>query len=54
MLLLAAYGVGRVVSGSLAGTPTAQKTPDGVVINENGSTAGSPSPTSSKAPQGKK
>jgi hypothetical protein len=54
VLLLAAYGVGRVVSGSLAGTPTAQKTPDGVVINENGSTAGSSSPKSSKAPQGKK
>lgn len=53
VLLLAAYGVGRVVSGSLAGSPTAQQTPDGVVINEDGSTS-TPSQTSGNEPQGKK
>ena len=53
VLLLAAYGVGRVVSGSLAGAPTAQQTPDGVVINEDGSTS-TPSPKSGNEPQGKK
>src|SRR6185437_6866845 len=53
-LLLAAYGGLRVVSGTLEGTPPAHNTPHGVVINEDGSTAGSSSPKSSKAPQGKK
>ena len=54
VLLLAAYGVGRVVAGSLSGNPAAQKSPDSVVIPDGGSTGDSSSPKPSKAPQGKK
>jgi hypothetical protein len=52
VLLLAAYGVGRVVAGSLSGAPGAEQSPDSVVIPESGSASGSSAP--SKAPQGKK
>jgi hypothetical protein len=55
VLLLAAYGVGRVVSANLSSaTPAVQKTPDGVVINEDGSTSSSSSPKPSRTPEGKK
>ena len=54
VLLLAAYGVGRVVAGSLSSNPSAQQSPDSVVIPGSGSTGDSSSPKPSKAPQGKK
>jgi hypothetical protein len=52
VLLLAAYGVGRVVAGSLSGAPDPQQSPDSLVIPESGSASGSTTP--SKAPRGKK
>jgi hypothetical protein len=53
VLLLGAYGIGRVVSGNLAGTDVKQAEPDGVVIGEDGSTAGSGSAEPSNKPGGK-
>ena len=54
VLLLAAYGVGRVVAGSLSGNPAAQQSPDSVVIPGSGSTGDSSSPKPNKSPTGKK
>ena len=53
VLLLGAYGIGRVVSGNLAGTDVKQAEPDGVVIGEDGSTGASGSAQPSKKPAGK-
>ena len=53
VLLLGAYGIGRVVSGNLAGTDVKQAEPDGVVIGEDGSTGTSGSAQPSKGPAAK-
>lgn len=53
ILLLSAYGIGRVVSSNLSGTQVSQEEPDGVVIGENGSTS-APSQSASHKAQGKK
>jgi hypothetical protein len=56
VLLIGAYGIGRVLSDNLSGAQVAPEKPDGVVINEDGSTSTpeSPSPQPSKKPQAKK
>jgi hypothetical protein len=53
VLLLGAYGVGRVLSDNLAASSNTQSKPDGVVLDENGSAAPA-SPGASKKPTAKK
>lgn len=48
VLLLGAYGVGRVLSDNLAGAQVAPDKPDGVVIGEDGATSTPESPGAKK------
>ncbi|CAN5416053.1 hypothetical protein BH10ACT10_BH10ACT10_01570 [soil metagenome] len=50
VLLLGAYGVGRVLSDNLAGAQVAPDEPDGVVIGDDGATSTSESPDASVKP----
>ena len=56
LLLLGAYGIGRVLSNNLSDTDVTPEKPDGVVISEDGatSTPESPTPKPSKKVQAKK
>ena len=56
VLLLGAYGIGRVLSDNLSDTDVTPEEPDGVVLSEDGSTSTpeSPTPKPSKKPQAKK
>jgi hypothetical protein len=55
VLLLGAYGIGRVLSDNLADTDTTPKKPDGIVMNENGSPSTSATEaTKPSKPKGKK